>query len=210
MQQIDQSTSGLGVEVFPLQSWGACNSGGPDRWRDLETEMTGRSCFGGLDIVSKQAINSLVWVFPPNSDDGRWVVIPRFFDPSAAASLQSHHDVIEAQVLKDAARFRAEGLGIDRFNAHSVAINLSEKNVPVELVPIGMFSMSPSAKLLERLVFEERVDHGGQPVLFGMAKATAIRRDRRGNYMPDRLASPGNASGIFATLVALSLASRAN
>jgi phage terminase large subunit-like protein len=217
---------------LPMTSWNACTTGGPERWRDLEAEMTGRSCFGGLDLASTKDINALLWVFPPERDDERWVLIPRFWWPKVSLRLAAQksrvpfeswrewgalietsgnaadHSAIEAQVLEDMARFRVEGLGIDRFNAHSVAINLSEKNVPVELVPFGMLSMSPPSKLLERLVLEERVDHGGQPVLRWMAANTAIRRDNNDNYMPSKTGSANKIDGIAATVMGLAMASR--
>lgn len=219
---------------LPMPAWNACTTGGPDSWADIEERMAGRRCFGGLDLASTKDFNALVWLFPPESDDDAepWVLLPRFWWPKASMKLAAaksrvpfeewekaggfiatsgntaDHNAIEEQVLADMGRFKVEGLGIDLFNAHSIATNLAEQNVPVELVRFGMLSMSGPSKLLERLVLEHRLDHGGQPVLRWMASNVAIRRDSSENYMPCKQASANKIDGIAATVMALAMAGR--
>lgn len=217
---------------LPMPAWNGCTTGGPDSWRDLAERMAGRVCFGGLDLASTKDFNALVWVFPPDDDDERWVLLPRLWWPKISMRLAAEksrvpfesweklggfiatpgnaadHKAIEQQVLADAATFRVQGLGIDAFNAHSVAMHLHEQNVPVELVRFGMMSMSAPSKLLERLVLEQRLDHGGHPVLKWMAANCAIRRDKNDNYMPSKDGSANKIDGIAATVMALAMAGR--
>lgn len=219
---------------LPMTDWNACTTGGPDSWRDIENRMAGRRCFGGLDLASTKDFNALLWLFPPESDDENepWVLLPRFWWPKASLKLAAaksrvpfeewakagafiptpgntaDHKAIEEQVLADIGRFKVEGLGIDLFNAHSIATNLAEQSVPVELIRFGMLSMSGPSKLLERLVLDHRLDHGGQPVLRWMASNVAIRRDNSENYMPCKKASANKIDGIAATVMALAMAGR--
>lgn len=217
---------------LPMPAWNACTTGGPDAWREMEARLIGRACFGGLDLASTKDFCALVWVFPPETDDERWTLLPRFWWPRVSMKIAAgksrvpfesweqlgaftatpgnaaDHAAIERQVEADASRFKVLGLGIDRFNAHSVAINLSEAQVPVELVPFGMFSMSSPSKLLERLVLEHRLDHGGHPVLKWMANNAAIRRDKSDNYMPSKDGSANKIDGIAAAVMALAMASK--
>jgi phage terminase large subunit-like protein len=220
---------------LPMPSWNACTQGGPDSWQEIADRMVGRRCFGGLDLASTKDFNALLWVFPPESEDDpdeRWVLLPRFWWPKASMKLAASksripfeewaakgafvptqgntadHDAIEQQVLADMSRFKVEGLGIDLFNAHSIATSLAEQNVPVELIRFGMLSMSMPSKLLETLVLDERIDHGGHPVLRWMASNVAIRRDSSENYMPCKQASANKIDGIAAAVMALAMASR--
>lgn len=220
---------------LPMPSWNACTDGGPDSWQDIAARMEGRRCFGGLDLASTKDFNALVWMFPPESEDDpseRWVMLPRFWWPKASMKLAAaksripfeeweraqaftatpgntaDHKAIEEQVLADMGRFKVEGLGIDLFNAHSIATSLTEQGVPVELIRFGMLSMSMPSKLLETLVLEERLDHGAHPLLRWMASNVAIRRDSSENYMPCKTASANKIDGIAAGVMALAMASR--
>jgi phage terminase large subunit-like protein len=220
---------------LPMPSWNACTQGGPDSWKEIADRMAGRKCWGGLDLASTKDFNALLWTFPPENEDDpneRWVWLPRFWWPKASMKLAASksrvpfeeweragafvatpgntadHGAIEEQIEADCSRFDVQGLGIDLFNAHSVAQNLVAKNVPVELIRFGMLSMSSPSKLLERLVLEQRLDHGGQPVLRWMASNVAIRRDSSENYMPCKQASANKIDGIAAGVMSLAMAGR--
>jgi len=217
---------------LPMPAWNACNKGGPEHWRQLEQLLTGRPCFGGLDLASTKDFNALVWVFPPHGNETWWTVLPRLWWPKVSMQLvaaksrvpfeswekqgafiatpgnAADHDAIIAQIEADCTRFNVQGLGIDRFNAHTVAIKLAEAGVPVELVAFGMISMSGPSKLLERLVLGGALDHGGHPVMRWMASNTAIRRDGNENYMPCKKSSANKIDGIAANIMGLALADK--
>lgn len=219
---------------LPMPSWNACTTGpgNPDRWKELERHLAGRRCFGGLDLASTRDFNALVWVFPPDAGDAHWTLLPRFWWPQASLKLAAKksrvpfeswekmgaitatpgnaadHDAILEQIDADCALFKVQGLGIDRFNAHSVAIKLADAGVPIELVAFGMISMSGPSKSLERLVLTENLDHGGHPVLRWMASNTAIRRDVNDNYMPCKKGSANKIDGIAATVMGLAMADK--
>jgi len=219
---------------LPMPAWNACTTGGPEAWREIESRMRGRSCFGGLDLASTKDFCAVLYAFPPEGDDDRWVILPRFWWPEASMRLAipksrvpfeswrewgaftatggnvADHPLITQTIIEDANKFRILGLGIDQFNHHGVAIPLAEAGVAVELIRFGMLSMMQPTKLLERLVLEERLDHGGHPVLRWMAGNTAIRRDpaNADNYMPSKSASANKIDGVAAGVMALAMASR--
>lgn len=216
---------------LPMTDWNQCASEPVDpsrqRWQELEDELAGRPCFGGLDLASTRDINALSWWFPPEDADEPWKVLMRFWWPRlqlAEAARKSRvpfeswaktgaiattpgnaadHAAIEEQIVADCGRFQVQGLGIDQFNAHSVATSLSEQGVPVQLVRFGMLSMSGPSKLLERAVLQHRIDHGGHPVLRWMAANVAIRRDKNDNYMPSKDDSASKIDGIAALVMAI-------
>lgn len=213
---------------LPMPAWNACRTDMGD-WKTLPERMAGRPCFGGLDLASTKDFCALVWVFPPETYGEPWVMLPRLWWPKISmgtAAKKSRipfeswenagafivtpgsaadHDAIQEQVLADCGLFKVSGLGIDQFNAHSVATSLSDQGVPVQLVRFGMLSMSGPSKMLERLVLTGRLDHGGHPVLRWMASNTAIRRDGNENYMPCKKSSANKIDGIAAACMALAM-----
>lgn len=211
---------------LPAESWAACNPGGGDRWRRFEEELAGRKCYGGIDIASTRDWCALVWAFPPDDPAERWRWLCRFWWPERQmrdAALRSRvpfekwaaegaftatpgnaadHKAIEEQVIADCARFQVQQLGVDVFNTHSVMTNLVGEGVPIVPVRFAMLSMSAPSKEFERLVLEEQLDHGGQPVLRWMAANCAVRKDRNENIMPCKKSSSGKIDGIAAGVIA--------
>lgn len=221
---------------LPMPKWNACTTGGPECWREIEKRMTGRPCFTGLDLASTKDFCAALHIFPPLDDDERYTFLPRFWWPresmkqavkktripfeswekmgafTVTPGNTADHPLITQTLIEDANRFKIQGLGIDMMNHHGVGLALQEASVEVELVRFAMLSMMGATKHLERLVYEEKIDHGNQPVLRWMASNCAIRRDTKNpdNYMPVR---PQHGSflkidGIAAAVVALAMAGR--
>lgn len=217
---------------LPMTSWNACRIGGPEAWMSIAERMAGRKCWGGLDIASTKDFCACVWVFPPEDGDDHYTILPRLWWPSASmkyAAAKSRvpfeswekakaftatpgnaadHDAIVESIKADCGLFDVLGLGIDQFNAHSIATRLHGDGVPVELIRFGILSMSAPSKMLERLVLTEKLDHGGHPVLRWMASNTEIRRDNNDNYMPSKRSADKKIDGIAALVMALAMAAR--
>lgn len=72
----------------------------------------------------------------------------------------------------------------------------------------GFKDMSPPTKELMKLVLEERIAHGGHPVLRWMMDNIFIRTDPAGNIKPDKEKSTEKIDGAVATIMALDRAIR--
>ena len=68
--------------------------------------------------------------------------------------------------------------------------------------------MSPPTKELMKLVLEERIAHGGHPVLRWMMDNIYVRTDPAGNIKPDKEKSTEKIDGAVATVMALDRAIR--
>lgn len=68
--------------------------------------------------------------------------------------------------------------------------------------------MSPPTKELMKLVLEERIAHGGHPVLRWMMDNIYVRNDPAGNIKPDKEKSTEKIDGAVATVMALDRAIR--
>jgi len=68
--------------------------------------------------------------------------------------------------------------------------------------------MSPPTKELMKLTLEEKIAHGGHPVLRWMMDNIFIRTDPAGNIKPDKEKSTERIDGAVATIMALDRALR--
>ena len=72
----------------------------------------------------------------------------------------------------------------------------------------GFKDMSPPTKELMKLTLEEKIAHGGQPVLRWNMDNIFIRTDPAGNIKPDKEKSTEKIDGAVATIMALDRAIR--
>jgi phage terminase large subunit-like protein len=63
--------------------------------------------------------------------------------------------------------------------------------------------MSPPTKELMKLTLEERIAHGGNPVLRWMMDNIYVKTDPAGNIKPDKEKSSEKIDGAVATIMAL-------
>ncbi len=86
----------------------------------------------------------------------------------------------------------------------------SMKVMGFTVVPFGQGfkDMSPPTKELMKLVLEEKIAHGGHPVLRWMMDNIFIRTDPAGNIKPDKEKSTEKIDGAVATIMALDRAIR--
>ena len=68
--------------------------------------------------------------------------------------------------------------------------------------------MSPPTKELMKLTLEQKIAHGGHPVLRWMMDNIFIKSDPAGNIKPDKEKSTEKIDGVVATIMALDRAIR--
>lgn len=216
------------------------------RWIDLdlwdenaglvaEEKLTGRTCFGGLDLSSVSDLTAWVMVFPHDNDPEEVDVLARFWCPEARIHDKHNkyrdqyqawakrglikttpgdaidYEFVTKQVLEDAQKFQLVDLNIDRlFQAHQVAIKLMDELGENRVVGMGQgfLSMATPMKEFERRLLGRKIHHGGNPVLRWMAGNVAVKQDPAGNLKPDKANSQGKIDGIVALVMALDRAMR--
>ena len=72
----------------------------------------------------------------------------------------------------------------------------------------GFKDMSPLTKELMKLTFEQKVAHGGHPILRWMMDNIFVRTDPAGNIKADKEKSTEKIDGAVATIMALDRAIR--
>ena len=194
--------------------------------------LRGRMCYGGLDLSSTTDITAFVLVFPPEDENGKYTILPYFWIPEDNLDLRVrrdhvpydvwerqgflqttegnvvHYGYIEKFIESLGERFNIREIAFDRWGAVQMVQNLEGMGFTVVPFGQGFKDMSPPTKELMKLVLEQKIAHGGHPVLRWMMDNIFIRTDPAGNIKPDKEKSTEKIDGAVATIMALDRAIR--
>ena len=214
------------VRWMPMEKWDKC------AFAVSEEALEGRVCYGGLDLSSTTDITAFVLVFPPEDEDDKFIVLPYFWIPEDNLDLRVrrdhvpydvwerqgsllttegnvvHYGFIEKFIERLGEKYNIREIAFDRWGAVQMVQNLEGMGFTVVPFGQGFKDMSPPTKELMKLVLEERLAHGGHPVLRWMMDNIYIRTDPAGNIKPDKEKSTEKIDGAVATVMALDRAIR--
>lgn len=215
-QWVKQSTRWM-----PMDKWDEC-----DFNIDIDL-LKGRECYGGLDLSSTTDITAFVLVFPPRNDAEKYIVLPFFWIPEDNLKLRVrrdhvpydvwekqgfikttegnvvHYGFIETFIEELGTKYNIKEISFDRWGAIQMVQNLDGMGFTVVPFGQGYKDMSPPSKELMKLTLEERIAHGGNPVLRWMMDNIFIKQDPAGNIKPDKEKSTEKIDGAVALIMAL-------
>jgi len=211
---------------MPMDAWDKCAFAVDDQ------ELLGRECFAGLDLSSSTDITAFVLVFPPLTEEDKYVIKPYFWIPEdtidqrvrrdhvpydvwqAKGSVMStegnviHYGYIEAFIEDLGTKYNIKEIAYDRWGAVQMSQNLEGAGFTIVPFGQGFKDMSPPTKELMKLVLEQRIAHGGNEPLRWMMDNIFVRTDPAGNIKPDKEKSTERIDGAVATIMALDRAIR--
>lgn len=214
------------IRWMPMDKWDAC------AFKVNEESLRGRVCYGGLDLSSTTDITAFVLVFPPLDEDDKYVVLPYFWIPEDTLELRVrrdhvpydvwerqgflqttegnvvHYGYIEKFIEQLGEKYNIREIAFDRWGAVQMVQNLEGMSFTVVPFGQGFKDMSPPTKELMKLTLEQKIAHGGHPVLRWMLDNIFIRTDPAGNIKPDKEKSTEKIDGAVATIMALDRAIR--
>ena len=214
------------VRWMPMDKWDAC------AFPVSEDDLEGRICYGGLDLSSTTDITAFVLVFPPLDEEDKYYILPYFWIPEETLDLRVrrdhvpydlwerqgtlmttegnvvHYGYIEKFIERLGERFNIREIAFDRWGAVQMVQNLEGLGFTVVPFGQGFKDMSPPTKELMKLVLEEKIAHGGHPVLRWMMDNIFIRTDPAGNIKADKEKSTEKIDGAIATIMGLDRAIR--
>ena len=220
-QWVKQSTRWMQME-----KWDACD------FAVDEIELIGRECYGGLDLSSSTDITAFVLIFPPRTEEEKYIILPYFWIPEENMRLRVrrdhvpydvweqqgflkttegnviHYGFIERFIDDLGKKFHIKEIAFDRWGAVQMVQNLEGLGFTVVPFGQGFKDMSPPSKELMKLTLEKKLAHGGHPVLRWMMDNIFIRQDPAGNIKPDKEKSTEKIDGAVATVMALDRAIR--
>nr|DAP50963.1 MAG TPA: Terminase large subunit [Caudoviricetes sp.] len=214
------------VRWMPMEKWDAC------AFPVNEKTLEGRACYGGLDFSSTTDITAFVLVFPPEDESDKYQVLPYFWIPEENVDLRVkrdhvpydvwqrqgflrttegnvvHYGFIEKFIGQLGERYNIREIAFDRWGAVQMTQNLEDMGFTVVPFGQGYKDMSPPTKELMKLTLEQKIAHGGHPVLRWMMDNIFIRTDPAGNIKADKEKSTEKIDGVIATIMALDRAIR--
>ncbi len=119
-----------------------------------------------------------------------------------------HYGFIEKFIERLGERFNIREIAFDRWGAVQMVQNLESMGFTVVPFGQGFKDMSPPTKELMKLVLEQKIAHGGHPVLRWNMDNIYIRTDPAGNIKADKEKSTEKIDGAVATIMALDRAIR--
>ena len=119
-----------------------------------------------------------------------------------------HYGYIEKFIERLGERFNIREIAFDRWGAVQMVQNLEGMGFTVVPFGQGFKDMSPPTKELMKLTLEEKIAHGGHPVLRWMMDNIYIRTDPAGNIKADKEKSTEKIDGAIATIMGLDRAIR--
>jgi len=214
------------VRWMPMDVWNKCSF-------EVNIEkLKGRECYGGLDLSSTNDITAFVLVFPPIPEDDRYYVLPYFWIPEDNLKLRVKRDHVPYDVWKKqgflettegnvihygfienfidelGTQFNIKEIAFDRWGAVQMVQNLDGLGFTVVPFGQGYKDMSPPTKELMKITLEQKIAHGGHPVLSWMMDNIFVRTDPAGNIKPDKEKSTEKIDGAVALIMALDRAIR--
>ena len=214
------------VRWMPMDKWDKCS------FAVDENDLCGRVCYGGLDLSSTTDITAFVLVFPPLDEEDKYVILPYFWIPEDTLDLRVkrdhvpydvwerqgylqttegnviHYGYIEKFIEELGKKFNIREIAFDRWGAVQMVQNLESMGFTVVPFGQGFKDMSPPTKELMKLTLEQRIAHGGHPVLRWNMDNIFIRTDPAGNIKADKEKSTEKIDGAVATIMALDRAIR--
>jgi phage terminase large subunit-like protein len=189
-------------------------------------DLTGRECFGGLDMATSFDTTCLCLLFA--LDDGRYWAEPYFWIPEenmrervkrdrvpydmwhrqgflrTTPGNVTDYDLVRADINELAKKYNIRQVAIDRWNATQLSNQLQGDGLNVIGFGQGYGSMSAPAKRLEGLVVGGKVLHHS-PVLDWQASNVAVQSDHAGNIKPSKAKSTERIDGIVSLTMALGI-----
>jgi phage terminase large subunit-like protein len=115
---------------------------------------------------------------------------------------------IARKIAELSGRYRLMTLAYDRWRINDLKRELDAIGCLVQLIPHGQGykDMSPAVDIVERLVVQRRLRHGGNPVLMMCVGNAVVSKDAAGGRKLDKARSSGRIDGLVALAMALSVA----
>ncbi|MBQ3462427.1 MAG: hypothetical protein IJH36_04825, partial [Clostridia bacterium] len=189
--------------------------------------LLGRECYGGLDLSSTSDITAFILIFPPRTDDEKYIILPYFWLPEDTLGLRVrrdhvpydvwrkqgylnvtegnviHYSFIEKFIEELGKKYNIKEIGVDRWNATQMIQNLEDLGFTMVPIGMGFKDMSPPTKEFYKLLLEGKIAHGGNPVLRWMAGNVVVETDAAENIKPTKAKSTEKIDGIVAAIMSL-------
>ena len=205
----------------------------PDHIYDLGNQpidkhaLRRRDCYAGLDLSSSGDITALVLMFPPRTDDEKYIMLPYFWVPEETIPKRVQQtsvpydnwvaqgyvqatpgNVIDYAYIQNTIgelsyKYHIREIAFDRWGSNMLVERLSEMGLTVVPFGQGYKDMSPASRAFYEELMKGNIIHGGNPVMKWMCGNVVIEQDPAGNIKPTKAKSKDKIDGVVAAIMAL-------
>ena len=205
----------------------------PDHIYDLGNQpidkhaLRRRDCYAGLDLSSSGDITALVLMFPPRTDDEKYIMLPYFWVPEETIPKRVQQtsvpydnwvaqgyvkatpgNVIDYAYIQNTIgelsyKYHIREIAFDRWGSNMLVERLSELGLTVVPFGQGYKDMSPASRAFYEELMKGNIIHGGNPVMKWMCGNVVIEQDPAGNIKPTKAKSKDKIDGVVAAIMAL-------
>lgn len=224
--EVEFKTKNLNIWTSSSKTWI------PDEiWQKNPSEidmdaLLGRSCYSGIDFASVADFTALVLLFPPEDDEGEFILLPFFWIPEDVAKIKARdfpdikrwidaglvnttpgnvtdYGFLEAEMRRIRGLYNMLTVGYDPHNAWQTVARLEADDFNMSKYSQAVVNMSPPAKEFERLARQYRINHGGNPVLRWMLSNVVPDYKYNDNLRLTKMSKNQKIDGIIAAVIAL-------
>lgn len=152
------------------------------------SELSGKTCYVGLDLSSTIDLTGAVYLFPPQDGISEWRFIHDAWIPEenmrervrrdhvpydkwvnskylvATPGNVVDYDFVEARLLAMSKQYKIKAIGVDPWNSRMLTQRLMKHGLEVIEIPQNFKFLSPSMKILEQLLKRGKMTHEANPV----------------------------------------------
>lgn len=149
----------------------------------VREHLTGKTCYGGLDMSMTTDLTALTLLFPPQDGLDTWVALFRAWRPKDTVLEAERRDhvpyrdweragfltlcegdmvdyrEVTAAVIKAAETYDLQALGVDQHLTQTITPALQDAGILVIAIPQTMMGMSPAMKEMEQLIRRREMLH---------------------------------------------------
>jgi phage terminase large subunit-like protein len=191
------------------------------------SSLVGRKCYGGLDLSSKLDMTSFALVFPPETEDGQFIVLPHYWIPEDGLRERVKKDYVPYDKWRNAGLLETTPgnaidyryikktildlrntydileVGFDPWNAQQTANELADENIECIEVSQNYKSMTPALNDLEALLKSQKINHGDNEILRWNFGNIEVKVNEYGNIRPVKNKAGDRIDGVIAMIIAL-------
>lgn len=154
-----------------------------EREEYIKQNLTGKICYGGLDLSTTTDLTAFVLLFPPQPGLETWVALFRAWRPRDGVLEAEQRDhvpyrdweragflelcdgdqidfvQVEEAIVAAKETYKLKALGVDPYLSRTLTQRLTDKKLEVIEIPQNLLSMSPPMKELERLIRSREMLH---------------------------------------------------
>lgn len=162
----DQAVRWLPIDAVDDQGrrygWDHC--GGPLDWKQLETALKGKLCFGGMDLSSTSDLSALIWWFPIQEGLQVPAVLARFFKPLDLLKVHSRRD----------------RLPYERWHKEGAIVATPGNVIDYEFIQEQVYRDADSFRIAHSGNRDRKADEGGLAIDRWNATETAVKLQQQG------------------------------